>query len=120
MNVELNGLVTYLNDLEVNLEELKTSAVNDPQSLKLIHRFIEKENFTYKQKLEEQMTESRSPQAREMARVHLLYFQSIDNIIKSTDTENRSEMAYLYSEFSQEFINHIIYQAVCYYLDNQD
>lgn len=118
MNEEMNGLVTYLNDLEINLEELKSKTVNEPTTLEWAQRLMENEIFTYKKKLEAQMTESRSEQAREMAKVHLVYFQSIEKIIKDSDPEDRMEMTYLYGEFSQEFINQIIYQAICYYLDN--
>lgn len=117
MDEELNELTSYLKEVERTLEGLKTIDRHDQAAVDLMQRYLLKEGFSYQQQLEEQMRQSRSLQAREFAKVHLDYFHEIESIFRQSQPESRDELAYLYGEFSQEFIYYIVYKVICYYLE---
>ena len=83
MNKELNELIVHLIKMKSNLEELHTaiSTMNNYQ-LSELSKKISAELSDYRQKIEKQMTYSRSSRAREMAKSQMLYFQSMDIILK--------------------------------------
>lgn len=118
MNEELNELIVHLRKMESNLEELQhaVSTMNS-QQLSDCSQKISEELSHYRQQIEKQMTYSRSARAREMAKSQMLYFQSMDIILKDNHPPEQEETSLLYSEFTLGFMRQTVLHTL-YYLIN--